>query len=252
MGVFGRILVFPNAEMKLRKFDILNKLAKEKSSIEYDSIRLYNNDYSLDTTIRLLFKVSVQSLLYGDNISNIYKIELDVPVEHNSLEGSFSVKEKRDVQLVHFLDSSVENMAIMTTAYSSSTITYALKALSKQGFTPIESYIELPVGKKVVDVLKELGNIGWVYVSDIPDAHLKGAGLLGSMLQKSEVLEDLITRGGRVKAAIIEHSERNIRIIISNKGSIYSVKNIDIFSMAKVVKDVISVLKKHDLIRYKV
>jgi hypothetical protein len=252
MGVFARILVFPNAEVKLRKFDILDKLAEEKSPMEYDSIRLYNEDYGLDKTIRLLFKVSVQSILYRDYISNIYKIDLDVPVEHNSLEGSFNVKEKRDVQLVHFLHPSVENMAIMTTAHGSSTIMYALRALNKQGFMPIESYIELPLGKKVVDVLKELGNIGWVYVSDIPDAHLKGAGLLGSMLQKSEVLEDLITRGGRVKAAIIEHSERNIRIIISRKGSIYSQKNIDIFSMANIVREVISVLKKYNLIRYKV
>jgi hypothetical protein len=251
MGVTTRILVFPNAEEKLKKFSVLEKLAEEGASVEYGSIHLYNKDYDLDKTIRLLFKVFVQTRLQRDGISNIYRVDLDVPVEHDSLEGLFTVKEKREVYLVHFLQPPVENMAIMTTQHSASTIRYALRALSKQGFSPVESYIELPLGKRAVDVLKELGNIGWVYVSDIPDVHLKGAGLYGSRLQNSEVLEDLVIRGGRVKAAVIEHAEKGMRIVISERGTIYSQRSLDIISMARVTVGIISILNKYKLIRYK-
>jgi hypothetical protein len=40
----------------------------------------------------------------------------------------------------------------------------------------------LPQGVKAIDVLKELGNIGWAFISDVHDTHLKGAGLYGNKL----------------------------------------------------------------------
>jgi sorbitol-specific phosphotransferase system component IIA len=251
MGVVARILVFPNAEIKLDRFRILNELAEKGALEEYDSIHLYNKEYELNVKIRLLFKVSIQSKLQRDYISEIYKIDIDVPVEHDSLEGMFKVKERRDVELVHFTNPQIENIAIMTTKHRTATIASALKALNKYGFSPVESYVELPVGKRAVDILKELGNIGWVYVGEIPDAHLKGAGLHGVKLQNSEVLEDLVLRGGRIKAAIIEHRERDIKIVISEKGAIYSQKFVDTASMASIVMEVISVMLRHKMIRFK-
>jgi len=251
MGVLARILMFPSAEVKLENFAILGKLVEEKHPIEYGSIHLYNKKYELDKKIRLLFKVSVQNRLQTYYVSDVYKIDIDGPVEHDSLEGMFKVKERGEVQLVHFLKPPVENVAIMTTEHRASTIMYALKALGKQGFLPIESYIELPKGKKAVDVLKEFGNIGWVYVGDIPDAHLRGAGLHGSQLQNSEVLEDLVIRGGKIKAAIIEHRERGVKVVVSEKGAIFSQRRLDITVMANIVMEIISIMLKYKLIQYK-
>jgi hypothetical protein len=246
--------MFPSAEVKSKNFTILGKLIEENHPIEYGSIHLYNKKYGLDKTIRLLFKVSVQNRLqtyYDSVVSDVYKIDIDVPVEHDSLEGMFKVKERGEVQLVHFLKPPVENVAIMTTEHRASTIMYALKALGKQGFLPIESYIELPRGKKAVEVLKEFGNIGWVYVGEIPDAHLRGAGLHGSKLQNSEVLEDLVIRGGKIKAAVIEHRERGVKVIVSEKGAIYSQRQLDITWMASTVMEIISIMLKYNLIKYK-
>ena len=254
MGILARILMFPSAEAKMRAFSFIEEQAKKGQAEEYDTVRLYNKEYGLDITIKLLFKVSVQSTLSSSDISNIYKVEVDVPVEHKSLEGEFRVKEVREAWLVYLKPSqgehpAVERMAVMATEYSSSTIRYALQALRKLGFVAVESFIELPRGAKAIDVLKELGNIGWVFIGDIHDMHLRGASLYGVRLQDSEVLEDLTTRGGRIKATIIEHPARGVKIIISERGTIYSQKYVDTASLARMIKEIASVLFKHNLVR---
>jgi hypothetical protein len=254
MGVLARILLFPNAEVKYKMFKVIENAAKEGQMVEYDRIRLYNKEYDLNLIIRLLFRVTLQSVLLSSDISNIYKIEVDVPVEHRSLEGEFRVKEVRDAYLVHPKASqndhpAIERIAVIATEHSSSTITCALKALQKLGFTAVEGFIELPQGTRAIDVLKELGNIGWVFISDVRDTHLKGAGLYGNKLQYSEVLMDLASRGGRIKAAIIEHSARDVRIILSERGTIYSPKIVDYGTLARMVKEIASVLFKHNLVK---
>ena len=249
MGVLARILMFTSVQKKLEAFSELDSLAENRTEYRYGSIHLYNDKYQLNVQISLLFRVSMQSKLQGSDLSNIYTILLDVPVEHESLEGKFNVKERREVYLIHFMESQLENFAIMSTGHGSRTLSYALKALQKIGFTPLESYIELPSGAKGVDVLRELGNIGWVYVGEIPDVHLRGAGLYGIRLQNSEVLEDLTSRGGKIKAAIVQHPQRDIKIILSERGSIYSQQTIDIVTIARILKDIILVMNKHNLIR---
>lgn len=205
--------------------------------MEYDMIRLYNREYGLNLNIKLLIRIALHRVLPGSDISDIYRIEVDVPVEHRSLEGEFRVKEMREAYLVYPKASQndhadVERIAVVATERGSSTITYALRALRKLGFTADEGFIELPQGAKAIDVLKELGNIGWVFISDVRDTHLKGAGLYGDRLQYSEVLMDLASRGGRIKATIIEHSARDVRIILSERGTIYSPKLVDYGTLA--------------------
>jgi hypothetical protein len=249
MGVLARILMFPSVQRKLEAFSKLDSLAKEGAEFEYGSIHLYNEKYGLDVKIKLLFKALKQGRLQSGDLSDIYIIPLDVPVEHESLEGKFDVKERREVYLVHFVDPQLENLAVISTEHGSKTLSQALKALQKIAFTPLESYIELPSGSKGIKVLKELGDIGWVYVDEIPDAHLKGAGLHGTKLQYSEILEDLTSRGGKIKAAVIHHSQRDVKIIVSERGSIYSQQNIDIVTIARILKDIIPIMNKHGLIR---
>jgi len=249
MGVLARILMFTSVQRKLEAFSKLDELAEKKEEYKYGYIYLLNDKYRLNVQIDLLFKVLKQSRLQGGDLSDIYRILLDVPVEHDSLEGKFDVKELREAYLVHYMDPQLENFAIMSTGHGSRTLSRALVALQKIGFTPLESYIELPSGTRGIEVLKELGNIGWVYVSEIIDTHLRGAGLYGDRLQNSEVLEDLASRGGRIKAAIIQHSQMDVKIILSERGSIYSQQAIDIVNIARILKNVILVMNKHNLIR---
>jgi hypothetical protein len=249
LGVLARVLTFPSVEKKLKAFEIIEGLVKQGHPQDYANVNLYNEDYNLNVRIRLLFRIFLQSRLQSNDISDIYKIEIDVPVEHVSLEGMFRVKEGREAQLVHLKTPPVENIAIMSTEHGSKTITHALKALHKYGFMADESFIEIPRGTKAIEILKELGNIGWVFVSDVPDIHLRGAGLYGTKLQNSEVLEDLTSRGGRVKAAIIEHQQRGIGIVISERGSIYSQRRIDIVTLARLIREVITIMIKHNLVK---
>jgi hypothetical protein len=246
-------LLFPSAEAKYKAFKVVEDATK-MGMMEYDMIRLYNREYGLNLNIKLLFRIALQSVLPGSDISDIYRIEVDVPVEHRSLEGEFRVKEVREAYLVYPKASqndhaAVERIAVVATERGSSTITYALKALRKLGFTADEGFIELPQGAKAIDVLKELGNIGWVFISDVRDTHLKGAGLYGDRLQYSEVLMDLTSRGGKIKAAIIEHAARNVRIILSERGTIYSPKYIGPGSVTRTVKEIASVLFKYNLVK---
>ena len=253
MGVLARVLMFPNAQKKLEAFSKLDELVEKKSEYEYGNVRLYNESYKLNVAIKLLLKVSKQDKLPGmQDISDIYILTLDVPVEHESLEGIFDVKEARKVYLIHYTEAQLENIAMMSTESGSNTLSHALRALRKVGFNPIESIIELPTGQRAVDVLREIGNIGWVYVSEIRDTHLRGAGLYGRSLQNSEILEDLTTRGGQITAAIVEHPQRDIKMIISQRGSIYSQQNLDIITLARVIKDVLYVMIKHNLVRSRI
>lgn len=246
-------MLFPSAEAKYKAFNVVEDVTK-KGMMEYDMIRLYNREYGLNLNIKLLIRIALHRVLPGSDISDIYKIEVDVPVEHRSLEGEFRVKEMREAYLVYPKASQndhadVERIAVVATERGSSTITYALRALRKLGFTADEGFIELPQGAKAIDVLKELGNIGWVFISDVRDTHLKGAGLYGDRLQYSEVLMDLASRGGRIKAAIIEHPARDVRIILSERGTIYSPKLVNYGMLARMVKEIASVLFKHNLVK---
>jgi len=148
MGVLARILMFPSVQRKLEAFSKLDSLAKEGAEFEYGSIHLYNEKYGLDVKIKLLFKALKQGRLQSGDLSDIYIIPLDVPVEHESLEGKFDVKERREVYLVHFVDPQLENLAVISTEHGSKTLSQALKALQKIAFTPLESYIELPSGPR--------------------------------------------------------------------------------------------------------
>jgi len=250
MGVLARILMFPNAQKKLEAFSKLDELVGKEPGYEYSNIHLYNETYKLNVSIKLLLKVTKQGRLPSmQYISDIYILTLDVPVEHKSLEGKFDVKEAREVHLAHYTEAQLEKIAIMLTERGSRTLSYALQALRKIGFNPLESIIELPTGQKAVDILHEIGNIGWVYIDEIRDTHLRGAGLYGRSLQYSEILEDLTTRGGQITAAIVEHPQRDIKMIISQRGSIYSQQNLDIITLARVIKDVLYVMIKHNLVR---
>jgi hypothetical protein len=131
MGVLARILVFPSVQRKLEAFSKLDSLAEGGVEFEYGSIHLYNEKYRLDVKIKLLFKVLKQGRLQSGDLSDIYIILLDVPVEHESLEGRFDVKERQEVYLVHFVDPQLENFAVMSTEHGSKTLSQALKALQK-------------------------------------------------------------------------------------------------------------------------
>jgi len=114
--------MFPNVQKKLEAFSKLDELAKEGKEKVYDHIYLYNERYKLNVQIDLLFKVAKQTRLQGvqsSGLSDIYIIQVDVPVKHESLEGKFDVKEYREVYLVHFADPQLENVAIMSTEHSS-------------------------------------------------------------------------------------------------------------------------------------
>lgn len=137
--MLARILMFTIVQRKLEAFSKLDELAEKKEEYKYGYIHLHNVKYGLDVKIDLLFKVLKQSRLQGNDLSDIYTLLLDVPVEHDSLEGKFDVKEFREAYLVHYMDPQLENFAIMSTEHGSRTLSRALKALQKKALLHLKA-----------------------------------------------------------------------------------------------------------------
>lgn len=220
---------------------------------------MFNEEYKLDLKIKLLFLVEryAQQRLpqvgrsYEGLGSEMFKISVDVPVELNSLEGTWRVKESMSVYLAHYTIPEVENVGIMLSERANKAIRYALNALRKTDIRLYDTIIQLSRRPNIKEVLKELGEVGWIWIGDIKDTHLREVGMYGRRLQNSEVVEDLLTRGGRVKATIIKNDELGMRITLSEKGTMYSQVAIEPQTMALGLTNFVKILKKHRLIDIK-
>ena len=202
MGVLASILMFATVSNKLNFLSRLEELVGKRR--EYDKVPWRLKEYNIDLNIPFFFqleRIGFQQELSQESIigSEVFLLKVDVPVEHRSFEGLWRVKDTKELRIFHYIKPEIENFAIMVTDSGHKAVNCALSVLKKQGLYPLEVYVELPSGRRGLDLIRDLGNIGWVFIGDVLNSHVKGAGLYGIDLQRSDIIEDLLERGGRIK-----------------------------------------------------
>jgi len=247
MGVFAQLISFRNAQAKLDALREFERLTLK--SFTYGTIRLYNEYYKLDVEIKLLIKSAKQQMyMKGVLAPEYFDVDVEVPVEHISLQGIWQVKEKKKVYLYHYADPDIENYCI---AFSDGErgVRALLKAFEVMSLRPQPLRISIPHGIRGLKVLEELGIIKRAYVRRIMDTYVKGAQLYGEELQRSDILHGLVSRGGKLTAAVIQIPDKNMVLILSERGSIYSQRKIPHSQFALELAEILKLLKSKNLIR---
>jgi|GEM_PF-7038917 hypothetical protein len=252
MGVFACLLMFSNVENKLNFLRNLDSLTGGMR--KYDEIQWILDEYNINLTIPLLFecrKIGIQEdLLQSILGKEQFILDIEVPVEHESFEGLWRVKEVKRSHILHYAKPEIENFAVIL-AQDNKAVKGTLRLLKKQGLYPLEVFVELPSGRMGLEVVKDLGSMGWVYVAEVANAHVKGAGFHGIRLQDSDYIEDLLKRGGRIKAARLIDQQRGVIILIGSEGTVYSYKAMQHEFFAREISKIIEVFKRRGLVRLK-
>lgn len=253
MGAFSYLLMFSNVENKLNFLQKLNSLIGERK--KYDEIRWTLEEYNIkDLPIPLYFeckKTGVQQDLLQPILGEEqFILDVEVPVEHTSFEGLWRVKEVKRGYILHYVKPEIENFSVII-AQDSKAVKGIFRVLKKHGLYPLEMLIDLPSGRMGLEAIKDLGAMGWVYVGEVSNSHVRGAGLHGVQLQESDVIEDLLRRGGRIKAASLIDRQRGLVILIGAGGNLYSPRAISPVFFAREISKVVDVFKRRGLIRLK-
>jgi hypothetical protein len=203
---------------------------------------------SYDITFDLKIRVTDQPRLTELEEHSILKVELDSEEILENLDGQWKAKKLRTVFLYFYEDFELEDTAL---AYSQSSLDVKafLSALGhiSSVIRPQRLKLKFLGDKDFLKKINELGNIGWIVISHIPDYTLAGGALWGRKLESSEIVSDLIRRGGEVTALVVENPRKNLRVIISSRGTIYSQKTLKLAETAGELKDLIMFFKKSGL-----
>jgi hypothetical protein len=273
--ILAQILKFKSNEDMIHAFDQLKELAQYKL-IKYDSKpfiehvssssplkeALKNKEDLKDLKIDLSFKVYVQPGLNDtlkedkEDFGDIYKIDIDVPVTLESLDGTFNVKIRRSVYLTYFKKPPLESFGIILTGHSWDAVRYALQALEKHDegryFKQIHK-IRINTSK-AIEYLSDLGDISGIFIIDIPDSFIKRALVYGTQLHESEVIRDWTSyRGGTIRFIIFKDKQQKI-YFLNEEAAIYSPNSSaedikDIAYFIRAVNNVFSTLIKNGLVR---
>jgi len=267
--ILAQVLKFKSNEDMIHAFDQLKELA-QYDNIKYDTrpfiefvIRgsplevLKNKE---DLKIDLFFKVNVQPGLNDtlkEDFGDIYKIDVDVPITLDGLDGTFNGKVRRSVYLTYFKKPPLESFGIILTGHGWDAVRYALQALEKHDegryFKQIHK-IRINTSK-AIEYLSDLGDISGIFIIDIPDSFIKRALVYGTQLHESEVIRDWTSyRGGTIRFIIFKDKQQRI-YFLNEEGAIYSpnssaenIRNVAYF--IGVVKDVFSILVNNGLVRW--
>jgi hypothetical protein len=267
--ILAQILKFKSNEDAIHAFDQLKELT-QRDNIKYDSrpfivhvtqgsplVVLKNLK---DLEIDLSFKVRVQPGLNDtlkEDFGDIYKIDIDVPVTLDSLDGTFNGKVRRSVYLTYFKKPPLESFGIILTGHGWDAVRYALQALEKHDegryFKQIHK-IRINASK-AIEYLSDLGDISGIFIVDIPDSFIKRARVFGTRLHESEVIRDWTSyRGGTIRSIIFKDKQQRI-YFLNEEAAIYSpnssaegIGNIAYF--IGVVRDVFSTLVNNGLVRW--
>lgn len=249
MGTYIQIFKFPNQSAK-RKFEehLESYVGSAKT---YSRIILNLGDKSFEVPLKILIeKVPVQQSIVpsGSVVDKRYRIKADVPREVVHLDGKWNIKE---MEVVEYVSYGVDPIASYSLLVGSSKrgVRGVSDALRRLGLSvPVQLKIRFAHRSFFVEMLRELGSIGWVYIGEIPDYHVKGAMFHGVRLEDSDVFRDLVERGGRIRAIVIYNEVKRVKIILSEGGTIYSQQKLDGETAAEEIKDIIETFQHYGLI----
>jgi hypothetical protein len=260
MGVYGRAVGFLLAKSK---YEALSRLEQNIGDGDktYGTIHLFNKAYQLDVKINLKFKIEKAPLLLANSSSTArlgqrYVIHVDVPVELESLDGKFNVKEEKVVEMVDYQDPDVETMILMLSQHGEKAVRYALKALNTIGFSPEEYLVRLSDVKptEIMEIFKKIGSVVRAHLSDVREVYVRSVDIYGPSVEKSTLFKEIVQeKHGRLKMVILRSKvgNRDIAVIISERGSIYTYSNLSVIEMAETLLPILKEFKKANLIKRK-
>ncbi len=266
--ILAQVLKFKSNEDMIHAFDQLKELA-QRDNIKYDSrpfivhvtqgsplVVLKNLK---DLEIDLFFKVNVQPGLNDtlkEDFGDIYKIDVDVPVSLDGLDGTLNIRVRRSVYLTYFKKPPLESFGIILTGHGWDAVRYALQALKNhvKDFKQIQHKITINTSK-AIEHLRKLGDISGIFIVDILDSFIKRALVYGTQLHESEVIRDWTSyRGGTIRFIIFKDKQQRI-YFLNEEAAIYSpnssaenIRNVAYF--IGVVKDVFSILVNNGLVKW--
>ena len=248
MGTYIQILKFPNQSVKRRFEEGLDEYVEQIHVYSKILLSIGNNSFEIPLKI-VAKKIPVQrSLVAGSIIDRSYRIKADVPREVVHLDGTWNIKEMKIVEYVSYGIDPIASYSLIVGS-SKRAVEGVLDALIKLGLpVPIKLRVVFTHRWFFAEVLQRLGSIGWAYVGEIPDFHVKGAMIHGVRLEDSDVFRDLIERGGKIKAIVVYNESKGIKIILSEKGTIYSQQNLSGRNAAEEMKDILGVFQQYKLV----
>ncbi len=233
VGVLAKLYMFGSGR-DVERFarDIKGKAG---SRVEYSWVNLNNKEYNLNVRIKLLAEASVKRVSRLTEIGEeYYRFRIDIPVQHMSLEGEWRVKEARTVDMVLFEEEGLETVAL---ALSDRKDVYRYFEQALPHFSRVRvsrAILDIRDPRVVEELSRSLGEIQWIYLSDIKDPRVTQAMFRGRRLEESEIVASLYGIG-RVSGLIIYDRERRLRITLGGSGSIYTPKQVTAPDLAKSI-----------------
>ena len=239
-GTLARLYMFNHGRDAQRFVSDLK--SKNGATIQYGRIRLLNKKYDIDRELDLIARIEVKKvskLLEADE--EYYRVYLDVPVVHNSLEGEWRVKEARRVDLVVY---NIEGLDRVALALSDRKDVYRHFEAAIARFSPVvmrPAMLRLHDPELLNDLTSKIGELQWVFVSDIKDPRVTHAMFRGRRLEESEIVMSM-TELGRVAGLVIYDRHRGIRITLGRKGSLYTPRDVSAPDMARTLARTLKIL----------
>lgn len=246
MGTYVSILKFRSKEVRDSFRIKLLELAENSKGrpITYKSFKVRIGDNTINAELKIRF--NVQTALKSSPA--IINIEVDTPVELENLDGTWDVKEKKDITLFFYEDDEELSDIALGISDGSKGIRSFMEAIPHLHLPPPQR-IKLRFARtpEFVDKISQLGSLGWVSLSRIRDRSLKAAGLWGQDLQSSEIVSDLLKRGAEVVSLVVVNDRKGLKIVVSNRGSIYSQRKLDPSDAARDLRELIKFFKSSNL-----
>ena len=265
MGTLVRVLMFPRAESRIRIVDGLRGLA-ERGEVVYNRVDtiivkddiesvIYDDGIKGDFTryikLRIPLKLRVSrgdAALAGSKVleNEHFRIEVEIPEEVETLRGEWRVKRRVTAYFFYYRDKELEDVAVLASSDGVRAISGAVDALGRINLGLPDTRIEFPVGQRFREMLRELGMLGWISISEIRDVNIRFAIMGGRRLEEHPIVSDFSGRG-RVTAVIIV--KEDMRLVLSNKG-IYVQQGLSEVAVAERVAEIVKVLKRFGTFRF--
>lgn len=238
MGTCATIMRFRNEDDRSRFHDFFASLSGRTETYK---ARVESNIAGQKVFFDLKFRV--KPTLSVQPPSPILNIELDTEEPVENLDGTWVIKVKRSITLYFYKDPELADTVLcFTERYKDARAFFKVLEIigpKEKLPRPLQIRITFLRTRDFIDKLTKLGRIGWIVISNIPDDSLRGTSMWGEGLEKSEVVTDLIRRGGSVKTVVLVNREKSLRILVSDRGSIYTPRNLNPLELAGELKELI-------------
>ena len=222
--------------------------SKDKETIRYGKVRLFNKAYNIDKEIDLVARAEVKRVSrLLETGEEYYRIHLDIPVVHDSLEGEWRVKEARKVDLIIYNTEGLDRVAI---ALSSRKDVYRHFETAITRFSPVRmrpAVLSMHDPSLIDELTSKIGELQWIFVSNIRDPRVAHAMFHGRRLEESEIVMAM-SELGQIAGIIIYDKHRKIRITLGRKGSLYTPRDDSAPDMARTLARTLKILVDNKLL----